>query len=140
MKNRLSRGLRNLNPGNIRVSKTRYKGERSPSADKAFKQFESIEYGYRAMFVLLHTYKVRGYCTTIEDIINRYAPPFENNTSGYISKVCLGTGFDKDFAPDTLSKEQMIPIVCTMSEVENGVPADYKDVEAGWLLFIADFS
>ena len=34
----------------------------------------------------------------------------------------------------------MIPIVCAMSEVENGVPADYKDVEAGWLLFIADFS
>ena len=59
MSSRLSRGLRNLNPGNIRRSSVRYKGEKSHSTDSAFKQFESLEAGYRAMFVLLHTYFVR---------------------------------------------------------------------------------
>ena len=55
----MSRGLSNCNPGNIRQSKVRYKGEVQPSRDPAFKQFESLAWGYRAVFVLLHTYRVR---------------------------------------------------------------------------------
>ena len=54
MANKLSSGYRNCNPGNIRISGTRYKGEVVPSQDTAFKQFESMAYGYRAMFVLIH--------------------------------------------------------------------------------------
>ena len=38
----MSRGLSNCNPGNIRQSKVRYKGEVQPSRDPAFKQFESL--------------------------------------------------------------------------------------------------
>jgi hypothetical protein len=38
----MSRGLQNCNPGNIRQSKVRYKGEVRPSRDSAFKQFESL--------------------------------------------------------------------------------------------------
>lgn len=34
----MSRGLSNCNPGNIRQSKVRYKGEVQPSRDPAFKQ------------------------------------------------------------------------------------------------------
>lgn len=139
MKTKLSRGLRNLNPGNIRHSKVRYKGEKPCSTDSSFKQFESIAYGYRAMFVLLHTYKVRGYCRSIADIISRYAPPCENNTEGYIAKVCAATGFDRDFQPDTLCSEHIIPLVSAMSAVENGTAANICDVEAGWELFVADF-
>ena len=56
MSSRKSRGLRNCNPGNIRHSKVRYRGEKSVSTDSAFKQFESLEAGYRAMFVLLMMY------------------------------------------------------------------------------------
>lgn len=36
------RGLRNNNPGNIRLSSTKYQGEVQPSQDTAFKQFESM--------------------------------------------------------------------------------------------------
>ena len=43
----MSRGLSNCNPGNIRQSKVRYKGEVQPSRDPAFKQFESLAWGYR---------------------------------------------------------------------------------------------
>ena len=55
----MSRGLRNCNPGNIRQSRSKFKGEVRPSRDSAFKQFESMAYGYRAMFVLLDTYQDR---------------------------------------------------------------------------------
>ncbi|MBP3497025.1 MAG: structural protein P5 [Alistipes sp.] len=131
-----SRGLRNLNPGNIRRSKTRYKGEKSDSTDAAFKQFESLEWGYRAIFMLLHTYRVRGYGDTIAKMIARYAPPSENNTEAYISRLCLATDIPRDMPLDTLNPEQMIPIVCAISAVENGVDADVDVVTKGWELFM----
>jgi hypothetical protein len=134
--NRVSRGLRNCNPGNIRQSKTRYKGEKPNSTDSAFKQFETLEWGYRAIFMLLHTYRVRGYGDTIAKMISRYAPPFENNTEAYISRVCQQTGIDRDQSLNTLNSVQMIPIVSAISAVENGVKADEEVVARGWELFI----
>ena len=66
----MSRGLSNCNPGNIRQSKVRYKGEVQPSRDPAFKQFESLAWGYRAVFVLLHTYRVRHGLRTVRGMIS----------------------------------------------------------------------
>ncbi|MBQ9137091.1 MAG: structural protein P5 [Alistipes sp.] len=137
MSSRLSRGLRNLNPGNIRRSKTRYKGEKSHSTDPAFKQFESLEWGYRAVFMLLHTYRVRGYGDTIATMIARYAPPSENDTQAYINRLVRATDIAADAPLDTLSGEQMIPLVCAISAVENGVAADREAVTRGWELFIS---
>jgi hypothetical protein len=45
-----------------------------------------MPYGYRAGFVILHTYLVHG-LNTIEKIIVRFAPPTENNTENYITSV-----------------------------------------------------
>ena len=134
-----TRGLRNLNPGNIRRSAVCYKGERRDTTDSAFKQFESLEMGYRAIFVLLHTYKLRGYGQTIAQMISRYAPASENDTEAYICRVTRATGIDKDALLDTHSAEQMIPIVCAISAVENGVTADLEAVQRGWELFRADY-
>ena len=139
MATKTSRGLRNLNPGNIRRSKVTYRGEKIPSTDSAFKQFESIEMGYRAIFVLLHTYQLRGYADSIESIINRYAPPSENHTVANIRRLCNSTGFARDRKLDTLSADDMIPIVTAISAVENGIPADPKAVEAGWLEFRKEY-
>ena len=83
----MSRGLANCNPGNIRQSKVRYKGEVRPSRDPAFKQFESLAWGYRAIFVLLHTYRVRHGLRSIREMISRWAPPSENRTEAYIRAV-----------------------------------------------------
>lgn len=135
--NRVSRGLRNCNPGNIRRSNTKYQGEKTPSTDSAFKQFESLEWGYRAVFMLLHTYRVRGYGDTIEKMISRYAPSSENNTEAYISRLCRATGFERDMPLDTLNAEQMVPVVCAISAVENGVEADWQCVTRGWEKFIS---
>lgn len=132
----MSRGLRNNNPGNIRRSRVRYEGEVRPSSDPEFKEFSSMAYGYRAMFVLLDTYRSRYGLTTIRQMLNRYAPPEENFTEGYIRYVADYSGVMPDEAVDTRSENDMIPIVAAMSKIENGVAANRKDVERGWALFI----
>ncbi|MDL2319802.1 structural protein P5 [Alistipes sp. OttesenSCG-928-B03] len=131
----MSRGLRNKNPGNIRISRTTYLGEVKPSQDKAFKQFSTMAWGYRAMFVLLHTYRKNGY-RTLRQMINRYAPPIENHTDNYIASVSRWAGVFDNVELDTLDPAEMIPIVSAMSRVENGIPAVEGDVREGWRLFM----
>ena len=131
----MSRGLRNCNPGNIRRSKTRYKGERYPSRDSEFKEFESMAYGYRAMFVLLDSYSRRYGLCTIRQMLNRYAPPVENFTEGYIRFVSEKTGIAPDEIINTRAARDMVPVVAAMSQIENGVAAVMDDVHRGWELF-----
>lgn len=136
----MSRGLRNNNPGNIRLGNFRYKGERAKSSDSAFRQFESVEWGYRAMFVLLHTYATKRGCRTLRAMINRYAPPTENFTEGYLRCVTNTTHLSPDEPISTTDGAVMTAIVAAMSAVENGTKANMGDVWRGWELFIADFS
>lgn len=128
----MSRGIDNCNPGNIRLSKVFYRGEVQPSQDAAFKQFSSMEWGYRAMFVLLDTYARRYGLNTIRGMISRYAPPSENNTEAYIAAVCEWTGIAADEVLDTRSRRDMVPIVVAMSRIENGTPALRLQVEKGF--------
>ena len=130
----MSRGIDNCNPGNIRLSKVFYRGEVQPSQDAAFKQFSSMEWGYRAMFVLLDTYARRYGLNTIRGMISRYAPPSENNTEAYIAAVCEWTGIAADEVLDTRSRRDMVPIVGAMSRIENGCSAEQHEVETGWML------
>lgn len=133
----MARGLSNNNPGNIRISDMKYKGEIQPSKDRAFKQFVTMAYGYRAMFMLLYTYQKRHGLRTLRQMISRWAPPTENHTETYIRSVAQGAGVGADDGIETLTKNTMVSIVAAMSRVENGVPAVMADVEKGWELFIA---
>lgn len=131
----MTRGLRNCNPGNIRRSKTRYLGEVTPSRDAAFKQFETMAWGYRAMFVLLDSYRRRGY-GTLRQMIARYAPLVENHTENYIRCVATWSDVDADEPLDTHDRATMLAVVAAMSRMENGREVVMSDVEAGWTLFI----
>lgn len=131
----MSRGLRNCNPGNIRLSGVRYKGEVRPSRDEAFRQFESLAWGYRAIFVLLHTYRVRHGLRTVSEMISRWAPPSENRTQAYIRGVCRLTGLTPASQVDTRDRKTMIPFAAAISRIENGVDADLREVEKGWELY-----
>lgn len=135
----LPRGLRNCNPGNLRCSAVRYKGECAEGDSAGFRRFESVAYGYRAMFVLLHTYALRYGCRTIEAMILRYAPPSENDTAAYIRRVSRASGIDARARVDTLDGAVMQPIVCAMSAVENGVAACVADVRSGWAMFAEEY-
>ena len=134
----LPRGIRNRNPGNIRRGNTRYKGE-TQGCDTAFKSFATLQWGYRAIFVLLHTYAVRYGLRTIRGMISRYAPPEENDTRNYVDTVARLSKTDADRLIDTLRAEDMIPIVEAISRVENGIDADKEQVLRGWELFRTDY-
>lgn len=139
MKTQKPRGLRNNNPGNIRKNNIAYQGEVVPSKDEAFKQFTTMAYGYRAMFTVLYTYQKKYGINTISDAIIRYAPAIENHTTAYIDAVSEWSGVPATSHITTTNADVMIPIVAAMSRVENGVPADMREVEQGWKLFIEDY-
>ena len=128
-----TRGYRNNNPGNIENNKDVFRGEVTPSQDKRFKQFESMAYGYRAMFVTLDTYRKRG-LDTVEKIIHSWAPSVENHTDVYIGQVEKWSGVSRSKALTATSGKDYIDIVAAMSRVENGVPADMADVKRGFEL------
>lgn len=131
----LPRGLRNNNPGNIRNSqRTDWQGEVSEASknDNSFEEFETIAYGYRALIKLLQNYRRLHGCQTIEDFIRRWAPEHENNTSGYISRVCSEMQIPASFVPDVDDKDTMCAMAAAISLVENGIPAVMDDVHAGW--------
>ena len=86
--NRLSRGVRNNNPGNIRRGSAKWFGLYHLQTDSEFCQFEKMEYGVRALLVLLRTYYIKYNCNTIKKVISRFAPSSENNTNNYIKYVC----------------------------------------------------
>ena len=100
-----TRGIRNNNPGNIRVSKDQWEG--MTGDDGAFVTFDSPESGVRALGKNLLSYGRQGY-DSIEKIINRWAPPNENDTQAYINSVVAATGIPATQSldlsdPDTLS-------------------------------------
>lgn len=84
------RGIRNNNPGNIRLMKPRagWIGAVVVPTDTEFEQFISLEYGVRAMAKTLMSYNEYHQLTTVESIIDRYAPPVENKTDEYVLTCC----------------------------------------------------
>lgn len=132
----MSRGLKNNNPGNIRIDNCKWLGEVQPSQDKEFKQFQTMGWGYRAMFHLINNYSRLHGCNTVRKIITRWAPPTENDTEAYIAAVCRDSHILPDVVITTTNKKCMIPIIAAMSRVENGVPAVMQDVGNGWELFM----
>lgn len=129
------RGIRNCNPCNIRLSNTRYLGEVVPSQDRAFKQFENMAYGYRAVFVCLYSYYKKRGLKTIRQMINRWAPPCENDTGSYVRHVAEATLRNPDALIDIDDRNTMVMMVAAMSKVENGIPANIDEVIAGWELY-----
>ncbi|MBU3808665.1 MAG: structural protein P5 [Candidatus Phocaeicola faecipullorum] len=128
------RGLRNCNPGNIRITKDKWQGLRPQQTDKSFFQFTEMKWGYRALIITLQNYHRKHGCRTIADYINRWAPSCENNTGGYISSVCKDMEVPNSYVPNVDDKATMCAFAAAISQVENGVPAVMADIEAGWNL------
>ena len=134
MKKKETRGMRNNNLLNIRISTDKFQGEVQPSQDKDFKQFETAAYGYRAAFKVLRTYINNYKLDTIRKIISRFAPSNENHTENYIKVVSERSGIPENDTVYADNREMMIRIVAAMSYVENGSEAEMADVVRGWEL------
>lgn len=89
------RGIRNMNPGNIRLGES-WLGLRTKQTDPDFCQFTSMIYGCRALLKLLRTYVEKRGCTTIRKVVERWAPPSENDTSSYVLSVAAACRRDPD--------------------------------------------
>lgn len=128
---KIPRGIRNNNPLNIRIGNN-WKGEVEHPTDKDFEQFQSMIWGLRAGFILLHRYINRYGLRTIKDIVSRWAPPNENNTSHYAECVSNLTHIgllDELWFSD---KKSLCDIVSAMCLVECGVVVDRQMIEEAY--------
>jgi len=119
----LPRGMRNNNPGNIRIGGSAWRGKVpvAQNTDGAFEQFVGYLYGVRAMIKLLQNYFRDGY-TTIRTIVNRWAPPTENDSISYALYVSRQTGFRVD-AQLRPTRDVLRKLTKAMAQMENGRPA-----------------
>lgn len=88
------RGIRNNNPGNIDRNTTKWLGMADKQTDARFIVFKEMKYGCRAILKLLSTYYNKYNLYTVKDIISRWAPSTENDTSAYYKKVAKDLGVD----------------------------------------------
>lgn len=129
----MTRGLRNNNPLNIRrVAGISWKGQRATQTDKAFVQFETIEWGLRAAYCILRTYRNKYKAVCIEDIITRWAPPTENDTRRYICDCCRLTGFG---GKERLAEKDWPQLVKAMARIECGAILSEEIIEQGYKLY-----
>lgn len=115
------RGLRNNNPGNIRIGSSAWQGKIpvSQNTDGSFEQFETWVHGVRAMTKLVRNYILDGH-NTINKIINRYAPPHENSTNQYIAFLVKETGIFSNKQIDPNDKTVIRRLIKGMAQMELG--------------------
>lgn len=130
------RGIRNNNPLNIRKGNN-WKGERPNQKDKAFEEFESMQMGIRAAFIILRNY-ISGYggkrvpINTIDGIIKRWAPPTENATENYIKFVVEDSGIHRYAQLHFKEKAKLVAIVNAMIFVECGQRVSRETIESAY--------
>ena len=131
----MNRGIRNNNPLNIRHSADQWQGARTEQTDKAFVQFETMAYGYRAAWKTLESYWKYFHNLpkpfNVRNIITRWAPPTENDTENYIRTVLKlsGLGGNENFPQPSRATgyERLELLVRAMTTMECGIP--YKEVD-----------
>lgn len=122
------RGIRNNNPGNIdRNQANKWQG-RMPRErmsldqrdEKRFEVFASPAWGIRAMCVLLINYFDRHGCNTVQKIINRWAPPVENDTGAYVAAVAKAVGVKPGDFINLHEYRRLRPLIVAIIQHENG--------------------
>lgn len=126
MSNRKPLGIRSNNPGNIEWGSP-WQGLKKRTVNSGrFCEFESPAWGIRAIAVLLITYydkrKARdgSKIDTIREVIERWAPPSENNTSAYARAVSNLLGVTPDSKINMHDYETIRAIVSGIIKHENG--------------------
>ena len=133
---KVPRGIRNNNPLNIRKGNN-WLGERTPQVDRAFEEFQTIEYGLRAAFKLMRNY-ITGFSgrsakyNTIRKLVRRWAPPSENATQNYIDFVCKHVEKDHNEVICFTDRKLIIDVCRAMAFVECGQWIDRQKFESAY--------
>ena len=129
---KIPRGYRNNNPGNIRLTSSKWQGLCKEQKDGVFCQFVNLTYGFRAMLKLLDNYYLKHNCIDVRSIISRWAPVGDgNNTKAYINYVAENSGVTpaKPLLQPRVDKSFWVRFVIAMSEMESGLFSGYKKHE-----------
>lgn len=121
MSRKPTRGVRNNNPGNIDRNKTKWQGmAKDQSGDARFVVFTTPQWGIRALMRTLMTYQTQYKLGTVRKIINRWAPPVENDTGAYVEAVAEAVGVGPDAKIDVDEASIALPLVKAIIHHENG--------------------
>ena len=132
----LPRGIRNNNPGNLVITSINWNGKIpvNQNTDGKFEQFIELRFGIRALMRDVYNDYTKKGLKTVTQIINEFAPTFENNTQAYIKSVITSVGSN---TITELTQEKMIALCKAIVRVENGsiyqkyiTDKDYKDAIA----------
>lgn len=104
------------NPLNVRYCEAnKWKGQ--VGEYKGFAMFASVDDGLRAAMKILLVYMGKYRLVTVAQIINRWAPPSENNTKQYVWNVCKASSL---YASDAIAtKQEFINLVVSMAFIES---------------------
>jgi hypothetical protein len=121
LNNHAVRGLRNNNPGNLKLTSIAWQGKipKPQNTDKVFEQFTNIEYGLRAMYKDLINDISKGK-NTVKKLISEYAPKTENNTTAYINQVASSIGVTPDQKITTINRKFLVLLGRAIIKVELG--------------------
>ena len=115
----LPRGIRNNNAGNLENNGIDWEGLSSNQTDSRFYQFDSPVMGIRALARTLKTYQSKYNIVTVSDIIDRWAPPNENDTEAYKHHVASILGVNQYEVIDV--NKYLVPLTESIILHENGV-------------------
>ena len=124
----------NNNPGKLIKGPIPFIGEKLSSSDSEYCQFYEVEFGYRAMFVLIKMFIQLGYNTVLKLLI-RWAPRPKAEIDKYLAFVITNTGFTEDTLINPDDKSQMIKLISAISHFESmEIPKEHHILKA-WDLF-----
>jgi len=116
-----TRGERNNNPGNIDRSSVVWQGmSADQSSDSRFIVFTDPVPGIRALAKVLLSYFRKYGLNTVRGIIDRWAPPSENNTGAYVNHVASVLGVGSDDLIDVTDAHTLEVLTRAIIEHENG--------------------
>ena len=124
----VARNIRLNNPGNVDRTSIVWQGMSPIQSDPRFITFVAPQWGFRCMArIILGDYK-EG-CVTVHELINRWAPPVENDTAAYVTDVAkaLDVGIDETLSLPT----QLLALLKAIAIHEGGCPWVNSVVQLG---------
>lgn len=120
----IPRGVRLNNPGNIRLNDISWQGMSTLQDDPDFVRFDEALYGIRALMKILVSYQRKYELETVRAMINRWAPPNENDTTAYFEAVAKMVGVGVDDHIDVEVPDILIRLSQAIAFHENGKSPD----------------
>jgi len=136
-----ARGIRNNNPGNIDFNQTAF--DRDPWLGEVglenltfprFTTFATPVDGIRALCKILLTYHHKrkaadgSVIDTVQEIIDRWAPPVENDTDAYVNHVRELLDVETGEEIDVDDFDTLVILAKSIIKHENGVQPYYEQV------------